>query len=96
MKKTSLNSHRDEKFFYRMRESPELMGMAFVLIVGLALLVGGLLLVWKTNAFDISRFCDKTGFDGRVAIDLVFILHLPWLAGAWMIGAATKYFFRKK
>ena len=76
-------------------KSPERRGVAFILIVGLALLAGGSLLVWKTDAFDISRFCEKTGIDGRVAIDLIFILHLPWLAGAWMIGLATKCFFRK-
>lgn len=72
------------------------MGMASILVAGLALIVGGSLLVWKTNAFDISRFCENTGLDGRVATDLIYILHLPWLAGAWTTGTAKKYFFRKK
>ena len=97
LQKDSVGKSKTAKFDdkHASSKSPERGGMAFILVVGLALLAGGLLLVWKTNAFDISRFCEKTGFDGRVAIDLIFIFHLPWLAGAWMIGAAAKYFFRK-
>lgn len=78
-------------------KSPVRGGMVFILVVGLALLVGGAFLVWATGAFDISGFCEKNGLPGgRVAVDVIFILHLPWLAGAWMTVAAAKFFLRKK
>lgn len=73
-------------------------GMIFLLILGLILCIGGLLFVWKIGAFDTAGFFGKNpvGNNPSYQKDILFLLHLPWIAGVWMMQAAIKYFYRKR
>ena len=72
-------------------------GMIVVLSAGLVLFIGGLLFVWKIGAFDMNGFFGKSAGSSPWAYrDILYLLHAPWVAGAWMIKAAVKYFWRKK
>lgn len=74
--------------------------MIVVLVIGLVLFIGGLIFAWKIGAFDIYGFSGKLPSHARTRteVDILLLIHCPWLIGAWMIKSAIKYFWimRKK
>ena len=76
-------------------------GMIVVGIIGLILLVAGLLLVWKTGAYNFEFFGNGSKHSyfsnsSSTERDILFLMNLPWMAGAAMCIAAVRHFFRKR
>ena len=89
-------SERDKE--KRLTQTPPERGvMVLESVVGIILVVVGFFLVFETGAYDISGFCEKGGLSGnaRVEIFILFIIHLPWIAGAMLLKAAIRYFCKK-
>ena len=94
-----------DKYFDSNDSSPsqnERSGMIFVLIAGLLLLGGNLFLTWKMRAWDFDSwgfYINSSYTYWRSVGNFLFfniLLHLPCVAGGWMIIAAVKYFFRQR
>lgn len=74
--------------------------MLFLLAIGLLLMAGGWILVRKTGADDIPGFIQKatetwgTRYDNVVFF--LLLLHLPWLAGLWLVVAMARRFLGKQ
>lgn len=73
-------------------------GMMVVLIIGLVLFIGGIIFAWKIGAFDINSFFGKLPAHSRTRteVDILLLIHCPWLLGAWMIKSAIRYFWIKR
>ena len=73
-------------------------GMIIVGIIGLILLAGGLFLVWKTGAYSFDFFGNGSKSlhnSPKTESDILFVMNLPWIAGACMVIAAIKHLLRK-
>ena len=76
-------------------------GMMVVGAIGLILLTAGLLLVWKTGAYNFEFFGNGSKHSyfsnsSRTERDILFLMNLPWIAGAAMCIASVRHFFRKR
>ena len=75
-------------------------GMVVVLCIGLILLIGGLLFEWKIGSFEDKSFFgyDINYFEARHKTERTIsaLLSLPWVAGAIMVFAAVRYFWKNK
>ena len=79
-------------------EKVERGGMLVVGIIGLILLAGGLFFVWKTGAYSFDFFgngSQSLHSRPKTEIDILFVMNLPWIAGACMVIAAVKRLLRK-
>ena len=74
-------------------EEKERQGMRYLLIIGIILFAGGFFFAWKIGAFDINGFFGKLPAHSRTRteVDILLLIHCPWIAGAWMIKAAIRY-----
>ncbi len=73
-------------------------GMLIVGIIGLILLAGGLFFVWKTGAYSFDFFGNGSQSlhnSPQTESDILFVMNLPWIAGACMVIAAVKRLLRK-
>jgi len=71
--------------------------MLLALAAGILLLAGGMLFAWKIGGFRFGAFFGlDSDFPPRTGIALFLLLHLPWFAGAWLIGLTLRRFFRNR
>ena len=69
----------------------ECRGMILVLIVGLVLVICNLLFAWKFNTWSYETWNYNPYYNSNAFSNLIFmniLLHLPGIAGLWMMVAA--------
>ena len=72
-------------------------GMLLILIVGLILVTCNLLFTWKFHTWSYKTWNYNPDYNSHAFSNLIFmniLLHLPGIAGLWLVVAAIKFFHR--
>ena len=75
----------------------ECRGMILVLIVGFVLVICNLLFAWKFQTWSYETWNCNPNYNSHAFSNLIFmniLLHLPGIAGLWMVVSAIKFFHR--
>ena len=72
-------------------------GMILLLLVGLILVICNLLLAWNFQTWSYETWSCNPDYNSQAFSNLIFmniLLHLPGIAGLWLVVEAIKFFYR--